>query len=96
MFLLYINNIGKNIVSSSLGLFADDCVIYKSIHTKEDCAALQKALDTLSYWARTWQMQFNINKCILLRFTRSSSPTLNDYIINGRSIQCNIMILTNI
>jgi len=33
-------------------------------------------------------MQFNINKCILLRFTLSSSPILNNYIINGQSLQC--------
>ena len=30
MFLLYINDINKNIISSKLGLFADDCVIYRT------------------------------------------------------------------
>ena len=66
IFLIYINDINKNVISSSIGLFADDCVIYKATDTKEGCILLQKDLDTLSQWA---QMHFNINKCILLRFT---------------------------
>ena len=69
MFLLYINDINKNIISSKLGLFADDCVIYKTIYNKDDSITLQKDLSTLSDWARIWQMNFNIDKCILLRFT---------------------------
>ena len=69
MFLLYINDIYKNIKSSKLGLFADDCVIYKTIYNKDDTITLQKDLSTLSDWARIWQMNFNVDKCILLRFT---------------------------
>ena len=88
MFPIYINDINKNVISSSIGLFSNDCVIYKATDTKEGCILLQKDLDTLSQWARIWQMHFNINKCILLRFTRSSSPILNEYLINGQPIQC--------
>ena len=83
MFLLYINDINKNIISSKLGLFADDCVIYKTIYNKDDSITLQKDLSTLSDWARIWQMNFNIDKCILLRFTRSRSPIINDYLLNN-------------
>ena len=71
-FYVYINDINKNITSSKLGLFADDCVIYKTIYNKNDSITLQKDLPTLSDWARIWQMNFN-DKCILLRFTRSHS-----------------------
>ena len=35
MFLLYINNINNNI-SSSLRLFADDCIIYRIIKSEQD------------------------------------------------------------
>ena len=62
MFLLYINDINKNITSSKLGLFADDCVIYKTIYSKDDSIALQNNLSALSDWARIWQMNFNIDK----------------------------------
>ena len=62
MFLLYINDINKNITSSKLGLFADDCVIYKTIYSKDDSIALQNNLSALSDWARIWQMNFIIDK----------------------------------
>ena len=48
MFLLYINDINKNIISSKLGLFADDYVIYKTIYSKHDSTALQNYLSALS------------------------------------------------
>ena len=62
MFFLYINDINKNITSSKLGLFADDCVIYKTIYSKNDDVALQNNLSALSDWARIWQINFNIDK----------------------------------
>ena len=55
MFLLYINDINKNITGSKLGLFADDCVIYKTIYSKDDSIVLQNDLPALSDWARIWQ-----------------------------------------
>ena len=36
-----------------------------------------KDLATLSDWVRIWQMSFNVDKCVLLRFTRSYSPIIN-------------------
>ena len=62
MFQLNINDINKNITSSKLGLFADDCVTYKTIYSKDDSIALQNNLSALSDWARIWQMNFNIDK----------------------------------
>ena len=52
MFLLYINDINKNVTSSKLELFADNCVIYKTIFTDDDSAALQKDLATLPEFGR--------------------------------------------
>ena len=48
LFLIYINDIDKNI-SSQLRLFADDCLIYHPIHTEQDQLDLQKVLDTLTH-----------------------------------------------
>ena len=44
----YVNDINKNITSSKLGLFADDCVIYRTIYNKDDSIALQNDLSALS------------------------------------------------
>ena len=54
LFLCYsINDLPKNI-SSKVRLYADDVLLYNTIHTKENC--LQKYLNTLHLWADKWQM----------------------------------------
>ena len=45
-FLIYINDIGDNI-TSSLRLFADDCLLYRRTDTKNDAVNLQRDLDTI-------------------------------------------------
>ena len=73
MFLLYINDIDENI-SSTVRLFADDCVMYRIIDSLEDSLCLQRDLSTILNWTKMWQMQLNIDKCVVLRCTRSTSP----------------------
>ena len=46
MFLLYINDIAAGI-SPSLRLFANDCLLYRTIKATEDSAILQKDLELL-------------------------------------------------
>ena len=73
MFLIYINDITESI-SSPLQLFADDCILYRTITTEEDAIQLQNDLGQLSAWAIKWQLRFNVTKCTIMCFTRSSSP----------------------
>ena len=61
-FLVYINNIQRNI-SSKLRLFVDDSLLYRQITEPEDEDILQKDINKLSEWAKLWQMNFNIAKC---------------------------------
>ena len=61
-------------LNSPLQLFADDCLLYRIITTKEDAIQLQHDLDQLHEWATKWQLRFNITKCTIMRFTRSLSP----------------------
>ena len=51
MFLLYINDINSNI-SSSLRLFADDCIIYRIIKSEQDHLQLQQDLQTVYEWSQ--------------------------------------------
>ena len=53
LFLVYINDIADDI-QSQLRLFADDCIIYRTINTPEDHTTLQQDLNQLSKWATTW------------------------------------------
>ena len=73
MFLLYINDMATGI-SSPLCLFADDCLLYRTIKSTEDSFIVQKDLDLLSQWATVWQMRFNVSKCVVIRCSRSLMP----------------------
>ena len=84
LFLLYINDLPDNL-KSTVRLFADDCVMYNSIKTPQDATVLQKDLDSLSAWERKWQMQFNPQKCFVLRIPASRSPIISNYTL-GESI----------
>ena len=77
MFLLYINDIDTSI-SSSIRLFADDCVLYRVIKSPQDNLILQQDLTQLAQWTDTWQMRLNIEKCVTMTCTRSpvSTPTV--------------------
>ena len=63
-------------ISSTVRLFADDCVMYMIIDSLEDSLCLQRDLSTILNWTKKWQMQLNIDKCVVLRCTRSTS-TIN-------------------
>lgn len=86
MFLLYINDISNNI-SSTIRLFADDCIIYRIIDTENDSQTLQRDLDIISCWTETWQMQLNIDKCAIVRCTRSPLSIKFDYKLNDTYIR---------
>ena len=43
LFLIFINDLPDNI-RSSVRLFADDCVLYRNIHSLQDCLTLQEDL----------------------------------------------------
>ena len=55
LFLIFINDLPDNI-KSSVRLFADDCVLYRNIHSLQDCLILQEDLDTLGLLEADWQM----------------------------------------
>ena len=76
LFLIFINDLPDNI-RASVRLFADDCVLYRNIHSLQDCLTLQEDLTSLGQWEADWQMKFNVAKChsIRLRKFRGQQPT---------------------
>ena len=70
LFLLFINDIANN-VTSSIRLFADDCLVYRETRKKEECELLQKDLDELVSWSKTWGMAFNVKKCNIVSITNA-------------------------
>ena len=86
LFLLYINDM-PNQIQSSVGLFADDTMLYRRIRSQNDCNTLAADLSQLQEWEETWQMQFNASKCHLILVTNKKKPIIFDYQIHGQTLQ---------
>ena len=74
---------------SSVRLFVDDCVLYRNIHSLQDCLILQKDLDSLGLWEADWQMKFNVAKCHSMRATRhySHKQIIHDYTLHQQTLE---------
>ena len=80
MFLLYVNDIGAKISSlTTIKLFADDALLYRTINNLSDEQQLYHDLDTMIEWANTWLTRFNVKKCHLLKITRQQKPLHTQY-----------------
>ena len=82
MFILYINDISEG-TSSSIKLFADDCILFRVIRSVQDSKLLQYDLDKLCEWASVWQMSFNASKCSVLTVTKKQKPIVTKYNMLG-------------
>ena len=78
LFLIYINNLPKGILSN-VRLFADDCILYKEIKSSNDSAQLQADIDIITTWEKTWQMNFNKTKCYSMKITHKKNPVVTTY-----------------
>ena len=65
LILVHINDLPDR-VTSSVRLFADDCLLYRIIKSLKDQEELQKDLKSLEKWADEWGMRFNAKKCYIL------------------------------
>ena len=88
LFLIFINDLLDNI-RSSVRLFADDCVLYRNIHSLQDCLALQEDLTSLGQWEADWQMKFNVAKCHSMRVTQHQhhKQFLVDYSLHNQTLE---------
>ena len=86
LFLCFINELPNGILSK-IKLYADDVLLYATIHSEQDCQQLQRDLDSLGKWADEWKMAFNPQKCEFLRITNKKHPILNQYKIQTKNIK---------
>ena len=66
LFLCYINDLPSTI-QSTVRLFADDALVYRQIHSPDDCRILQEDLTSLSSWSNKWLMPFNPKNVNILK-----------------------------
>ena len=59
LFLIYINVLPEYVSNSTVRLFADDTLLYLTIHNSSDGTKLQEDLKNLERWESEWQMSFH-------------------------------------
>ena len=86
LFFIYINDLRDEASSSTIRLFADDCLLYRSIKTQQDSTLLQHDLNSIAQWELTWQMKFNIDKCYTMQAGRTRHKILNTYTLHDHPL----------
>ena len=86
LFLLHVNDL-PSVISSKVRLFADDCLVYREIKSRQDQNNLQKDLNLLESWESTWGMRFNAAKCNIMRVSRKQTPIPYQYELSGQVLE---------
>ena len=86
LFLFYINDLLQNL-PSPVRLFADDTLLYLAVESIGDAISLQNDLRELENWESRWLMEFNTDKCQVLRVSRKRDPLIHEYILHGKILE---------
>ena len=86
LFLVYINDLPGQ-VTSTVRLFADDCLLHRTISSIADQIELQRDLFALKRWCDTWGMRFNVDKCQIMHVWGNSTRISYFYTMNGAILQ---------
>ena len=86
LFLLFINDLPDNL-SSPVRLFADDCVLYRTVKSESDEKILQNDLNILTQWEQSWQMEFNPSKCHVMHVSRKRKPRKAKYNLRSHTLE---------
>ena len=86
LFLIYINDLPSR-ATSSVRLFANDCLLYRVIKGHQDAERLQADLNQFQEWEKDWQMLFNPDKCEHIRITNKRNIIQTSYNIHGHTLK---------
>ena len=67
-------------------MFVDDLKIFRKIKSVTDCLIPQKEFDVLVLWFNSMGLNFNVEKCQSMSFTRNRNIINYTYLMNGSSI----------
>ena len=73
LFLCHINDLPQRVISK-VRLFANDCLLYRLMHSPRYQLLLQQDLAALETRAEDWGMRFNVSKCYQMSIHRSKHP----------------------
>ena len=85
LFLIFINDL-CNDVNATVRLFADDTALYSQVATQADADRLQADLTKLGEWVRTWQMEYNVGKCLILTVTNKKTTIKATYTLHDQAL----------
>jgi hypothetical protein len=71
LFTIFINDLPDR-VKNECRLYADDSKLIGIIERDEDIISIQKDIDNMQRWAKTWQMSFNYDKCKVMHFGKKN------------------------
>ena len=86
LFLIYIIDLPEYVSNSTVRLFADDTLLYLTIHNTLDCTKLQDDLNNLQKWDSDWQMSFHPGKCEVIHITSKKYPIIHKYTLRGHTL----------
>lgn len=85
LFLIFIDDIRCGI-SVPIKLFADDCILYNKIETKQDQLKLHNELLKIKHWCDEWQMELNPRKSVFMSITRKKHFLNYNYSIDNTDL----------
>ena len=83
LFVICINNLDENL-HGMVSKFVDDTKIGGIVDSEGGYLGLQQYLDQLDQWADEWQMEFNLDTCVVMHFSRLNQDRTDS--INGRAL----------
>jgi Reverse transcriptase (RNA-dependent DNA polymerase)/Endonuclease-reverse transcriptase len=86
LFLIFINDL-PNILPKGINcvMFADDLKIFCEVSSESQHENIQKAIDAVYSWSKTWQLSLSVEKCSVLHLGKNN---LNkEYILNTKILK---------
>ena len=88
LFLIFINDIEKEIRHSRVLIYADDLKLYRKVENDRDCALLQEDINSLVAWSNSNKLLFNVKKCEKITYTRKTLNVINHtYSMRGETLR---------
>ena len=84
LFFIYINDLPDH-VKSSCKIFADDTKVYSKVDSLLETTELQKDIDNLVCWSKTWLLSFNAAKCKVMHIGHGNH--MGDYYMEDTKLQ---------
>jgi hypothetical protein len=86
LFLCYINDLPSCVISQ-VRLFADDCLLYRSIKSINDQIHYNKIYSHSKSGQQQWGMRFNATKCYLMTINITKNPLTFDYTLDSHNLE---------